>query len=436
MKKPLWCFLTVVVLLAAGWLGYALAGGVVAGLIADHLGNQLMRLGQGKFTDPAWFVHNRLREALWLATIAGLLALGYWCFNLLLRRRFAETLWRGVAQGVFGFIALNLWVGAAGNTALFWGILGVDGGLQNQMQFEFKRILLEENRTPIRAVLMGNSQTRAEIKEELLNRVFGTNLWTTELHFPGSQGYDVLLLEDQINKANPQIVVCYLTEGYFYGGTIGSTVATFLGWRDLPELWRLGGERYLPRNQIFSGLLGDICPVFRCRQVFVQRLFGPETAQLKQTEYDQGLESDLKKRADEKKSGLRINAESSFQKRAFEVFVARCRADHRRVILLEGGFNPIFERQINPAVHADMLAYLKRLKERYTNVTLIPPSVLPKQTPADYVDLNHVNEDMQRRFTLRLANLLRPIVVQMKTDIPDQGTVTRRSRRIGDRHLN
>ena len=34
------------------------------------------------------------------------------------------------------------------------------------------------------------------------------------------------------------------------------------------------------------------------------------------------------------------------------------------------------------------------------------------QTPADYEDLNHVNEDMQRRFSLFLADFLRPMVMK------------------------
>jgi hypothetical protein len=433
MKKPLWVFIIVGVGLAVGWLGYMLAGESAARLIAKHFGNTLLRLGQGKFTDPVWFVYNRLREALWLATAGELLAFTYWCLALLVRRRFAGAIWQGVVLGVLGFVMLNLWAGAATNTALFWGVLGVGGGLQNLMQFQMKRILLEEEQTPMRAVLMGNSQTRAEIKEELLNQAFGTNLWTTELHFPGAHGYDLLLLEDQIEKANPQIVICYLTEGYFYDGSHGQTPPNFLGWRDLPELWRLGGERYLSWDEILSGLLGDICPLFRCREVFVQRFFGPQTAQLKQMEYNQALEPDLRMRAEIEKSGFHLNAESDFQKQAFEVFVARCRAAHRRVILLEGGFNPLLERQIAPAVHSDMLNYLESLKERYANVTLIPASALPAQMPADYVDLDHVTEGMQRRFTLRLADLLRPILAEMNDSGAKKPIVRRSTQAVGGR---
>jgi hypothetical protein len=412
MKKPHWIFLILSAGLAAGWLGYGLAGEKIAGLVAAHLGKILLRVGQGKFTDPAWFVRYRMLEALWLASVALALAVVHWGFNAWLKRRWPAANWRGIANGLLGFVTLNVWVGAALNTALFWAVLGLGGGVQNLMQFHFKRILLEENRTPVRAVLMGNSQTRAEIKEEILNAELGTNFWATELHFPGSHGYDVLLLEDEIQKANPEMVICYLTEGYFYAGSHGETPANFLSWSDLPELWRLGGLPYFSWNEMFSSLFGDVCPIFHCRQVLAQRLFGNTAAQLKQVAYDTALNPDLKKRAEEHKSGLQLNTESDFQKRAFETFVAQCAAAGRQVVLLEGGFNPLYEQEIDPAIRKDMHTYLAGLQQRHANVVLFPATALPRQTPADYVDLDHVNEDMQKRFSEWLAGTLRPLVEQ------------------------
>ena len=109
--------------------------------------------------------------------------------------------------------------------------------------------------------------------------------------------------------------------------------------------------------------------------MLAQRLLGTATAQLKQTQYDAALQPDLKKRAEAHKSGLQLGAESDFQKRAFEVFVTRCEAVGRQVVLLEGGFNPLYEQEIDPAMHADMLNYLAGLHRRHLNITLVPASV-------------------------------------------------------------
>jgi hypothetical protein len=67
------------------------------------------------------------------------------------------------------------------------------------------------------------------------------------------------------------------------------------------------------------------------------------------------------------------------------------------------------EQALNPAIRADMLDYLAALQQRHPNVVLVPPSDLPLQTPADYDDLDHVNEAMQHRFTVHLAKILKQI---------------------------
>ena len=386
------------------WIGYALAGYHMARAVAAGFGDALLRLGQGKFNDATVFVHCRLRETLWLATLGLLFIAAQRLFSHLIRGRFQRGRW--ALNGAAGFVFLNLWIGAAMNTALFWGAMGAGAGLENQMQFHLKRILSAENPIATRAVLVGSSQTRAEIDEDMLNQLLGTNLWTTELHFPGSHAYDLLLIERQLRRVNPRFVICYVSEGYFYAGSRGGTLPTFLSFRDLRDGLHRGAQHYLSNEEILSGLLGDVMPLFRCRGVVAQRVLGPATVELKQLQYDSSLQADLEARARQAARGFQINAESQFQKQAFEDFVARCQLADRRVILLTGGFNPILARQIQPAVRADMLRFLNELKNRHPLVTIVPETDLPEQTPADYSDLNHVNPEAQRRFTQRLANLL------------------------------
>src|SRR6185369_7901094 len=241
-------FFIICALMMAVWIGYLAVGAQVARMVAARVGGALIRVGQGKFPDAAVFVQGRIREALWLTTLVLLWIAAHWILDRFARARIQRYRW--VVHGLAGFIFLNAWVGAAMNTALFWGAMGMGAGIQNLMQFHFKRILLEETRIPKRAVLVGSSQTRAQIDEDILNRELGTNLWTTELHFPGSHGYDVLLIERQFRRTRPQLAVCYLTEGYFYNGTHGLTPPNFFGWRDLPDAWRRGAFRYLSLEEV------------------------------------------------------------------------------------------------------------------------------------------------------------------------------------------
>lgn len=403
-------YLIACVCLLTGWLGYVLAGRLVAQVVAGRFGGVLIRFGQGKISDATPFVQYRLREALWLATLVLLWIAMHGLLDRLIRARIKYC--RGVVHGVAGFVCLNLWIGAASNTALFWGAMGIGAGIQIQMQFHFKRILLEENPMSRRAILVGSSQTRAQINEELLNQRLGTNLWTTELSYAGVQGYDLLLLERQIRRANPQVVICYVTEGYFYMGPTSAMFPYFFQFRDLPDEWRRGGGRYLLGKHFYTGLFGDLLPLFRCREVLAQRLFGPAIVNLKQLQYDSSLQSDLEARARENAAAFHLSGVSDFEKQAFEDFVARCQQANRQVILLVGGYNPILARQIDPAIRADMMRFLDRLKSRYSRVVLVPQGDLPEQTPADYEDLTHVNRDMQRRFSTDLADRLPKLLSQ------------------------
>jgi len=394
------------IVLLLGWLGYALAGGWAAQLVAARFGGVLMRVGQGKFNDASLFVQGRFREALWLATLALLWVVAHRALDWLWRLRAGENPWRWVAHGVAGFVLLNVWVGFAANTALFWGALGAGGGVQNYMQFQFKRVMAEEVDAPMRAVLVGSSQTRAQIDERLLNERLGTNLWTTELHFPGSKAYDLLLIEPQLKRSRAQLVVCYFTEGYLYTGSHGETPPNFLSFGQLPDAWRRGALRHLSGAEIGYGLLGDALPLFRCREVVSQRLLGAAAAQMKQAQYDAGLPVDLDTRARDNARSFRSDADTDFQKRAFEDFVVRCERAGRKVVLLTGGYNPVLTRQMDPALRADMIGFLNGIAARHANVVLVPASALPEQTAADYDDLNHVNVPMQRRFTEHLVALM------------------------------
>lgn len=389
---------------AIGWIVYALAKHRVAVAVAGRFGEALLRLGQGKFSDATLFVQHRLCEALWLATLALLFMAAQRLFNRLAHARIQRARW--AAQGVVGFVLLNLWIGAAMNAALFWGAMGVGAGLQNLMQFHFKRILAEENPIATRAVMVGSSQTRAQIDEDQLNTILGPRLWTTELHWPGSQGFDLLLVERQIHHANPQLIICYLSEGNFYTGAAGEAIPPFLRLSDIPDCLRRGAFHQLPAGKFFLAMLGDLMPLFRCRDVVAQRVLGSAIVQLKQKQYDASLQPDLDARARESASKFHLGAESEFQKRAFEDFVARCQRANRRVILIAGGHNPVLARRIDPAIRADMLNFLHKLQKHYPAVTVVPQTDLADQTSADYDDLSHVNKDMQRRFTTALAKRL------------------------------
>jgi len=399
--KRLATFGTVIV--AVGWGLYAFAGHRLAAALAKPLSGTLLKLGEGKVTSPGDFIHRRMFEVAWLATLILAWFLAHWVVQAFVRgagrKRYA---W--IAHCVVGFIALNLWLSQATQMAAFW-ILNWDGGQsQNLTRFHIKRILAREGSTGPRAVLVGSSQTRAQIDEAILNAALGPRLRTTDLNYPGAKALDVLILDPMFSESQPDYVIWYVSEAYFYGGSSSEVIPNFLRIEDLPDLFRRGCFRFVPRDRMAYGILGDLLPVFRLREVFAQRVLGPELGHLQQQQYDTLLETELVMRAQRAAVYYRLNKESHFQQLAMEEFVIRCQRSRKNVILLTGQLHPVFEGALDPAMRPEMFSFLRRLAEQYPNVTLIEK--LPEQLPADYVDLTHVNRAAQERFSRFLATEL------------------------------
>jgi len=290
-------------------------------------------------------------------------------------------------------------------TVLFWGMLGAGAGHENYTQFQFKRLLAAEISAPQRAVLVGSSQTRAQIDERLLNERLASKLWTTELHFPGSKASDLVWIEPQLDLARPDLVICYLSEGYFFNGASGETTPNFLTLGEFLEAHPREVLKHIPAGEVGYGLLGNVLPLFRCRTALSQRLLGASMMQIRQAQYDAALDPNLELRA-AKTATTFHRAGSEFQMQALENFVTRCEKHDRQVIVLVGGYNPILAQKLDPTMRPEMIRFLKELQSRHVNLQLVLEDELPRQTAADYDDLNHANLDMQRRFTEALAQML------------------------------
>jgi hypothetical protein len=401
--RPIWF---IAALLLVGWILFAVAGNNLSEFLAGRVGEALLRFGRGKFTDASVFIHGRLQETLWLTTLTFFWMVAHRFINARLIRANASPTRRWTAHAVLGFVSLNVWIAFAMQTVLFWGVLGAGAGHENYTQFQFKRRLAAEINAPMRAVLVGSSQTRAQIDEQLLNERLTPKLWTTELHFPGCKASDLLWIEPQLDIAHPDVVICYISEGYFFNGASGETTPQFLNFGELFDAQTREAWKYIPPGEIGYGLLGNALPLFRCRTALSQRLLGSTVMQIRQAQYDAALDADLVSRATKTATLFRRDDSSVFQKRALEDFVARCKQRDRRVVLLVGGYNPILARQLDPTMRPEMIRFLEELQKRHTNLLLVSESELPRQTVADYDDLNHASLDMQRRFTEALAQLL------------------------------
>jgi hypothetical protein len=391
---------------AAAWGIFALLGGTLARVLDARFGTRVLQMAAGKTTDSRMFIQMRLREVVMLLSAAALIAMAQVLAAGFINRR-SPPRFAWVFSALSGFVCLNVFAAIAAHTVLFWCLLFTGKGTtHNFTQYEIKREMMREMQAPKQAVLLGNSQTRAEIDEGVLNDRLGKQLWTTELHFPGNQVYEMLLNLEDLPPVKVDYVICYLTEGYFFGDPHADGVMFFFNFRNLKELHELGGDLTHASVYFAYGLLGNTLPLFRLRDPLLNRILGPRMMNLSQEEWNQSLATDLAQRARTAAAGHTRGPNTVFQKNSFNAFAAKCRERHAVLIVCSGQNNPIFDRAVDPSFRADMLAFLRAQATQDTNIVLLEAAQMPVQTEKDYEDLTHVNVAAQVRFSEYMAGVL------------------------------
>jgi hypothetical protein len=371
--------------------------------LAARLGPKILNATRGKIADPVVFVTGRLREVSLLLGTAAALCL----FYTLVRRATAYRPSGWAVLGVTAFAGVNLLVLAAMHTALFWIALYMGDATASVTQFNFKKQLLAEHRAEREILLLGSSQTQAQINENILNQELGPKAWTTELHFPGSRSLDLLLVARRLRGEPGTDVVCYLSEYYFYPGLYTTAAPYFVSLADIPLLKRLGFGREMLTQPYGLGFLAEAMPLFACREPLSQRILGRAMTALEQAKHNANLQTNLVLRAEEWAQPFKLDENATRQKNAFIAFVQELGRQNRRLILLEGQVNPILSARIPPDLRPDMKAFLRNIAADFPHVILIPEHELPKHSPEDYADLTHITEDRQSDFTRWLANRLK-----------------------------
>jgi hypothetical protein len=402
----------------AAWVLYALLGSSLTRALDARFGTRVLRMAAGKTADSQMFIQMRLREAVLLLTAAILIALAQLLVASWLHRRTSRR-WAWILSALSGFVCLNAFAVVATHTVLFWCFLFTGTGTtHNYTQYRIKSGLMREMEAPRQAVLLGSSQTRAEIDEGVLNDHLGARIWTTELHFPGNQIYDMLLNLEDLPSVKVDYIITYLSEGNFFIFPHTEGMMFFLNFRNLPEFYRLGGGPLHFDRAFGYGLLGNVLPLFRLRDPLLGRILGPSLMNLSQDEWNQSLSTDLATRGRTVAAAYHFGTITDFQKKSFGVFADKCRARHAVLIVCCGQLNPFLGRAIDPSLRPDMLAFLRSQAAQDTNIVFLDESQMPVQTEKDYDDLTHVNTNAQVRFSEFMVGVLEKL---MQTNAPTLG---------------
>lgn len=401
-------------MVALAWLAELVLGRWAAERLARSAGSLLQRIGHGMVQDGAGFLRHRLAEALLLVTVAVVLGWALVGLERCWRPLGWYRRWGWAALAAAGLVSLNLWLAAATRTALFWMLMYAGQTTHHQVPWHFKQILMAESTDRPQAVLMGNSQTPAQVDVPQLNRALGGQLTATDQSWPGSRAYEILLAQRHLSGRDCDYVICYLSEFAFYSPSPGEVVPHLFGWRDVPEFVRLGAWAQVSWEGAFCGLLGDLLPWFRHREALAGRLLGGGLVRLRQQAHGDALVEDLDQRAREMAATFHLSPYSDFQMRAAEEWISRCERQGCRVILLSGQVSPLLSRRLDPALRRHLTDFYRQLARRHPSLIVVEESALSAQSPADYVDLTHANAAARERFTQHLAGLLRTILAAQK----------------------
>lgn len=390
----------------AAWFAYFVAANPVARWVHAHFDNAVRQTTHHEVTDVAAFTVYRLHDCVWLLTLA--IILGYTLVSItrLMQKTGVSRNWRWIVNATVLFISINFWLSAASHTALFWCAMfqGFEGGAENFGPFNVKYYLLKESSRCPKAVIMGNSQANRQFQTQLLNSLLEPRLETGELHWPGSQGYDIMLVHRRIEPIEPKIIICYVSEGNFYGGASGESIPVFFHFSDLPDCRKFSLLSHMSLRKVCYGLLSDGLPAYALRDTLAQRILGKGVVGIKQRQVDENLGGDLEATARRIAPTWKMDANSDFQKKAFAVFVEDCVQHRQKLVIIAGQLNPILGQLLSPEMRADMLTFLHSLYDRYPeNVFLEEP---PFQPAEQYVDLTHVSPEQRKQFTCYMARRL------------------------------
>ena len=315
-------------------------------------------------------------------------------------------------MGVLIFSLANVFAWCAGQTVLFWTLFYNKTQVDNFAQYQIKSALLREMSRRPHAILIGNSQTNTNIDEVLMNQMIGGRLWTTELSQPGAGAFDLLTLSRNMPLVKGDIIICYLSEIYFYGnGNSGGVPSDFFGFSEIPDVLSRKGWDLFPKGAIRSGLVGRLVPIYRYRNSLSHAILGWQIVNVKQSEFDASLETDLEEQARRRAPTLTLGRSSGFQQSAFAAAVAELSSKGCTTILIAGDTHPKLQKHMNSEVRKDMMAYLDRLRDAGKgSVIVVEGSEFFTPEESDFMDLVHFRKPSQERFTRRLIPYLETII--------------------------
>lgn len=390
------------------WGVYLTVGTSLSEFGASRLGAKLEQSSNGLIADAPAFLRNRIREIVLLSTMLFGLIVGGAVLERAVRHR-VRTLFLWIPLSVYVFVAANLLLLAAEDTAVFWvGMVPLGGG-NKQAIFHTNRTVLRESQATNRGVVIGSSQGGTEIRAGELSRDLRPEAEFGNLSYAGSGAFDFLLLQDQYLPLHPRLVVVYTSEMTFHNELGEGRFLPFLNPQNAMVLSEMGWKG-AKSGSVWTGLGAYLLPSFRVRRAVELSVFGSESGEFR-ARIKSGPKKSIEEVADERSRGYQIDGDTEILKRAFQRFLEINAREGITTVLILGQVNPLLEERISSEVKSDYREFLLAQANAKTPAVIVL-SDLPRHEFADYEpnDLMHIHSHVRSEFTSELAARIKPIL--------------------------
>ena len=397
-------------IIAILWAGYLAAGRFVCEWIVRIQGDTIMRLGKGRITDIAEFLHDVMFESVFLATIILLLA----CVTAIIwigcKKKISGS-WLWLPMSLVVFVNINILIAFASETSLYWLVLYVGGPNLKQSGFHVERMLLKKDRgAEAKAIVLGSSQGQSQVHIGELNKRFWPKIRFGNLSYAGAQAFDFLLIQDHYKDISADLIICYVSELNFYIPVSGKRYVPMLTLSGLKTLKEHNILRFGVGEELYYAGIAIVLPLFRSRRAIEMFAFGEVSGWPKRQVVVAGKAPQNKMQRRETQArklaiDYTLGPDSDFQKESFLEFLRTTQGKIKKVVIIGGQVNPILAAKISPEVLTDFQHFVKGLSNQFAN-TVVLIDELPRHSPQDYDDLMHITPETRLYYTHCLADIL------------------------------
>lgn len=388
------------------WIGYFTLAGLLSTALARLVGSLITDKTRGLVPDPTLFFRQVLFESVVLLTTVLILVVIASYAPMLCRKYRIEGFYRYTLVSVLIFASVNVFVGMAANTTLYW--LGSYLAYPNLKQsfFNTNLTLLENAKTPKTVAIVGSSQGQSQFDAGIMNQAFYPETQFANLSYPGAKAWDFNLLFGKYQRLQPDVIVVYVSVMNFYDKTSGSSrIIPLVTASSLPEIIQYQKDGFIDQQDLIHGLISLALPLYQSRRNIELALLGPLAEKgfaIQRARAHTPLAEPKRHYADR----FLISELSDYQKLSFQSFVARNLDAGFKVVVVKGQVSPKLEKRLQPGILEDYEQFIDDTKAQFPTARILDESV-PRHVTAVYDDFMHINNTERASFTKSIIKLIK-----------------------------